>query len=422
MSLTSFVKGQITSIQHGGRVVLLGKMKRMVMVGLKLPLFVLAIPVVAIIRMIRPFLLIRFSDLISSRIGHFSVNTELYLCERDAGINVPKQSYLDVFYMIKPISNEQLAKMWRRVLIVWPAWILAPINSLNRRIPGGVVHDIGSTHGRDVHNLYDRFRPHLQFTVEEEAMGEAGLRDIGVPKGVPYVCLNVRDSAYLSGPRWAYHNYRDSDIQDYVLAAEELADLGYYVIRMGAKVHEAMKSIHPRVVDYATNGMRSDFMDIYLGAKCLFAISTGTGWDAIPEVFRRPIVYVNFGPVGYLCGYRNQVISITKHHFSLSKNRELFLSEIFAEGVGFCMDTSDYESKGVRLIDNTSEEIRDVAIEIAERLNGTWQPYIDDEMLQQSFWEIFPTDAVDSEGKPLHSEVRARFGALFLRNNRSWLQ
>ncbi len=402
---------------------LLRKMKRMVMVGVKLPLFVFAIPLVVIIRAIRPFFLIRFSALISSRIGHFAANTELYLCDRDAGINVPKRRYIDIFYMVNPISNEQLAKMWRRVFMVWPAWIFAPVVSINRLLPGAAVHEIGSTHGRDVHNLYDRFLPHVKFTQEEEALGEAVLRDMGVPKGAPYVCLNVRDSAYLAGTGWAYHNYRDSDIQNYVLAAEELADRGYYVIRMGAKVHEAMKSNHSRVIDYASNGMRSDFMDIYLGAKCHFTISTGSGWDEIPGIYRRPVVYVNYGPVGYLVSYRNQTMSITKHHFSLSTNRELSLSQIFTEGVGFCMQTSDYESKGVQLIDNTPEEIRDAAIEMVERLNGTWKPHKDDDGLQKRFWEIFPTDAVDAyEGNPLHGEIRARFGASFLRNNRSWLQ
>ena len=391
------------------------------MVGIKLPFFVLAIPVVVIIRVIRPFFLIRFLELFSSRIGHFAANTELYLCERDAGINVPKQSYFDFIYMIDPPSNKQLEKMWRRVIMVWPACIIAPIVKLNRLLPDAAAHEIISSQGRDVHNLYDRFPPNIQFTLEEEAMGEVGLRDIGVPKGAPYVCLNVRDSEYLSGPNWEYHNYRDSDIQSYVLAAEELANRGYYVIRMGAKVHKAFKSSHPMVIDYASNGMRSDFMDIYLGAKCFFAISTGSGWDSIPEIFRRPIVYVNYGPIGYLVSYRNQIMSITKHHFSLSKNRELSLSEIFAEGAGFCCHTSDYESIGVQLIDNTPEEIRDAAIEMAERLNVTWQPIEDDESQQKLFWKSFLAGTADPyKDKYLHGEIHGRFGASFLRNNHSW--
>jgi hypothetical protein len=56
-------------------------------------------------------------------------------------------------------------------------------------------------------------------------------------------------------------------------------------------------------------------------------------------------------------------------------------------------------------------------------LNGTWKPHEDDETLQRRFWEIFPVDATEAINKrPLHGEIRARFGAHFLRNNRDWLK
>jgi len=285
-----FIERQIYQIKQGGRKVLVRKIKLLFRELFKLLLCILAIPAVLIMRLIKPWLLVRLGDMISSRIGHFAGNTELYLCERDAGINVPKQRYIDVFYMaFKPISNHQLAIMWHRILRIWPAWILAPIKAANQLIPGGKSHEVGNnTQGdRDVHNLLDRTPPHLQFTTEEEMRGEAGLRLMGIPTGAPFVCLIVRDSAYLAHladdnyDSYNYLNYRDCDVQNYILAAETLADRGFFVIRMGAKVHAAIKSTHPKVIDYATNGMRSDFMDIYLGAKCTFCISNGTGFDAL---------------------------------------------------------------------------------------------------------------------------------------------
>ena len=433
MSAKTFIERQLLQIQQGGRAVLFRKMKRALQILLKLPwyyfLSILAVPAVLVIRLIRPWLLVRLGGLMSVRIGHFAANTELYLCEQDAGINAPKQRYVDLFYMAyRPICNQQLATMWKRILRVWPAWILAPISLINRLIPGGAVHEIGNNTNsdRDVHNLLDRFTPHLEHTSEEEARGEAGMREMGISPDTPFVCLIVRDNAYLdthlSSGEWNYHNYRDSDIQNYILAAEELAACGYFVIRMGAKVMEAMKTKHPRIIDYATNGMRSDFMDIYLGAKCEFCISVGTGFDAVPYIFRRPVVYVNMVPLGYLFTFRQQFLCITKHHFAAAENRELTLSEIFNHGVGFYMRTSEYASKGIKLIENTPEEIRDVVIEMAERLNGTWKPHEDDEVLQRRFWEIFPTDAVDAyQGRPLHGEIRVRFGAEFLRKNKDFL-
>jgi hypothetical protein len=78
--------------------------------------------------------------------------------------------------------------------------------------------------------------------------------------------------------------------------------------------------------------------------------------------------------------------------------------------------------QGVDLIENTPEEIRDVVVEMADRLEGIFQPMEDDEVLQRKFWEIFPGDAVDRGGVPLHGEIRSRYGANFLRENRWWLE
>ena len=249
---------------------------------------------------------------------------------------------------------------------------------------------------------------------------------MGIPENSRFVCLNVRDSAYLNNHLpgdWDYHNYRDSDIKNYILAAEELVMRGYYVIRMGAIVLKPFNCENDKIIDYSTNGMRDDFMDIYIGAKCTFCISTGTGWDSVPCIFRRPIAYVNFSPLSCLMNYNRQNISITKRCFSTINGHELNLKEIFSSGAGFSYTTAEYESKGVHLVENTPEEIRAIAVEMDERLNGTWQAHEEDDMLQKSFWEIFPVDAVNpNDGLPLHGRILGRFGAEFLRNNKIWLQ
>jgi putative glycosyltransferase (TIGR04372 family) len=385
------------------------------------------VPPVLLMRLIRPWLLIRFGFLMSERIGHFAANTELYLCERDAGLNVPRQCYVDLFSMQKKICNRQLAMMWNRILRVWPFWIIASLFRVNQMIPGGAVHEIGSnTHkDRDVFNLLDRFPAHLVFSSEEEIKGQSALRRMGIPKGALFICLNVRDNAYLAGhiPEydWGYHDYRDSKIGSYVLVSEELADRGYYVIRMGAKVKEPIGSKHPKVIDYATNGMRTDFLDIYLGAKCFFSISTSTGWDSVPYIFRRPVVYVNMLPLGGGFTFAKSSLFITKQHFLKHENRALSMREIFECGAGFLYMASDFDSKGITLMDNSPEEIRDVVLEMLERLNSVWQPHEMDEALQNKFWEIFPVNARTSDDKPWHGEIKTRFGAAFLRSHQAWL-
>lgn len=426
--MRNFIRRQISEIRRGGHTVLIRKIKIVIPVIVRSPIYVFVAPVVLVIRVIKPWMLVRFGALDSSRIGHFTAITELHLCERDAGINRPIQKHVDIYYFgTVQICNYQLAKMWKRVLPVWPAWLLVPIVQVNRLIPGWEGHHVqGLVSNRDPLNLYDRTQPHLSFTDEEVTRGDAMLSAMGIPVGAPFICLNVRDSAYLDSylkGDYSYHQYRDSDIKSYLLTADELAERGYFVIRMGFKVNKALKSQHERVIDYATNGMRSDFMDIYLGAKCTFCISTGAGWDGVPEIFRRPVVFVNLVPLGRLHTFRRDVISITKHHYSKADDRELTLAEIFTKGAGFCTQADQYDKQGVQLIDNSPEEIRDVAIEMSERLNDTWQPDADDDALQQRFFELFLSDAQDGkDGRPLHGRIHSRFGTSFLRDNRWWVQ
>lgn len=402
-------------------------MKKKLRIVREEPWLLLAIPIslvsLSLILILRTLIKIRVGFLRCDRLGHFGANTELYLCERD----VNNIQTLDLFYYPRKVCNQQLATMWERKLIVLPWFLLRPLDLIIRSFP--VLAPLHAAEGkggdRDIYNLLDRQPTHLEFTREEEARGKAGLRALGISNNEPFVCVTVRDSAYLAshyqGADTRAHNFRDSNIQNVVLAAEALADRGYYVIRMGAKVHSPIVSSNPKIIDYATNGMRSDFMDIYLGAKCEFCISTSTGFDAIPLIFRRPIVYVNMVPPGWLFTFSKRFLAITKHHFSAQENRELTLHEIFSNGVGYCTSNSEYQSKGVRLVDNTPEEILDVVIEMAERLEGVWSPREDDDVLQRKFWEIFPADAVGDNGAPLHGEIRACYGADFLQNNLRWL-
>lgn len=425
-----FLSRQIRDIRNGGWLVLLNKSKlllRKLYNALKLPIYLFALIIVFCMRIMRPLLIFRIGDLIGSRIGHFAGNTELYLCERDAGISLPRKYHIDIFYINSgPLSNKQLAVMWGRKLRIWPAWIMEPIDLMNRIFPGGEVHVIGQNtqDDRDVHNLMEGTQPHLEFTEEELARGQMQLLAMGVPPGAQFICILARDSAYLNhhfnGGNFDYHKYRDSDIQNYVLAAEELANRGYYVIRMGAKVRNALNSSHPRVIDYAANGMRSDFMDIYLGAKCFFTISSQAGWDCVPYIFRRPICYVNAVPLGYFMSFQKNVLYITKHH--MFRGRALSCKDIFSKKVGFCLRTYQYESEGIDLVENSPSEIRDLAFEMVERLTGAWRPLDHDEALQERFRKVFKSEVLDARGRRLHGKINARFGTLFLRKNPEFLQ
>ena len=295
MIILQSVKKHFEQIKQGGIIILLKKLISFIYLIFQLPIYFLSIPIVIVIRLIRPWFLIRWDIIHSARIGEFAATTELYCCARDAEINIPSQKYIDLFCLKKHVSNKQLEKMWRRSIIILPRWLIIPIQRVNRFLnifaSGGIYHEVSHlchnmngilSSTQDIHNLLGQFQTHISFNEEEERMGKILLNDFGLPAGAKFVCFTIRDSAYLDRHKtkenyplrnWKYQNFRDGNIDKYVLAAEELAKRGYYVFRMGVKVLKPFKSANPKIIDYANSKMRSDFMDIYLAASCSFCVS-----------------------------------------------------------------------------------------------------------------------------------------------------
>ena len=273
---------------------------------------------------------------------------------------------------------------------------------------------------------------------------EATLREWGLPPGAQWVCLMVRDAAYL--PTLAYHVYRDSDVDTYEDAALMLANRGYYVFRMGVKVAKPFCAKHPRIFDMATNGMYSDFMSVYLGAYCAFTVSTSCGWDAIPQAFRRPMCYTNFAPIEYMNTWLPRSLVIWKHYrqdimvpmkaklkggqwgvydnddkevpirFGAGdelierEGERMSIAEIQKSGAGRFMRMDQFMEAAIVLIDNTPQEIVDVVTEMADMIEGKFHP--DD---QKEFWDKFPRYFELMNGQPLHGVIHTRVGSKFLK-------
>ena len=160
-------------------------------------------------------------------------------------------------------------------------------------------------------------------------------------------------------------------------------------------------------------------MDIYLGARCVFCVSNGTGWDSIVDIVRKPMVFVNMVPIGYLRAFRLNQISIFKHHFASESGLPLSLRQIFARGAGYGLQSGDYITNGVSLTENSPEEIASVAFEMHLRLTGEWVEAEGAKALQRQFWEAFPATGKDKYSSlPLHGEVRGYIGTDYLHRHR----
>jgi putative glycosyltransferase (TIGR04372 family) len=326
--------------------------------------------------------------------------------------------------------------MWERKFIFLSGYLLNPIDRINKLIPGWKTHTIEFLY-QDFSNLIEKYQP-FDFTPDEEAHGKEMLNKFGLKDDDKFVCFAIRDSAYQLRKipsrfrDWSYQDFRHQDIDNFVLAAEELTKRGYYVFRMGVVVHKAFNSNNPKIIDYPFSGLRSDFMDVYLGAKCSFCLSTGMGFDDVPYIFRRPIALIQC-PIGNISkshAYSEKFLIITKHHILKKENRRLSLSEIFSHGAAYLGDTKSYEQKGVELVDNTPEEIRDLAIETAENTEFKKQLNPEQEELQKTFKNLFAKNLAkpfEYAGKKyntnhLHGHIRSHFSTKFLKENKDWLK
>lgn len=394
---------------------------------------------------LKPVVHIRFGELESPGFGNLASLPELYLCERDAGMH-PKKTF-DIWFHYdvhagkllqhksarRMVSNEQLLIMWKRVIHIND--IARDLDRLNRLLPPGQQDFIANMpqYHWDRYAYYERFDSHLTFTKEEEKRGLAQLKEMGIGPEDPFVCIHVRDSRYLEVARpwnpkvpnnrrpW---DYRDSNIQNYALAARTLAELGYFVVRLGKHVQEPFQCDHPRVIDYASK-YQSDFMDVFLPSRCAFFIGQNSGGGMLPMVFRRPTVFVNIFPLAEAghCQYRRGIL-ILKKYYSNRLGRELRFREVFDLGLAqyavvMPKDIRNNHELDLKIMDNSPEEINEAALEMHRRLSLTYTPEGGAAELQERFLSI--VRSYPQEVPLVDEQPRITAGAHFLRTNQNLL-
>ena len=290
----------------------------------------LAILPLLVVRLIKPVVTIRFAALDSHRIGAYITAPEIYLCELDAGIHGPRR--VDIFYNRRYVCNQQVNRMWKRVVHVSP--LAEPLDRLNRLLPGGKAHQVPwhpARKARDAYGLIAESQPHVSFTADEISRGQFALQKLGIPADTPYICFHARDSAYMATTfatgKADESSYRNSNIQDYLPAIDALTNLGYYAVRMGAVVERPLETDNPRIIDYASIG-RTEFLDIYLLAHCRFFLGGNAGIYGVAEWFRRPVIHANFVPIQLIFAANPYDLTILKRLRLRSQNRYLTFHEI----------------------------------------------------------------------------------------------
>ena len=150
-----------------------------------------------------PLYRIEIQRLPAERIGHLALEPELFLCTRHTRAADPLPS------LRSPFANPFLCQCG--VGYYAPAhpgyWVLP---STRASASLGNVSARGWDRGHFDLRPLDDLAPHVKFTKGEKEEGIQLLAYLGVPIGRPYVCLAVRDDAYLAATAptkdWSYHD------------------------------------------------------------------------------------------------------------------------------------------------------------------------------------------------------------------------
>jgi putative glycosyltransferase (TIGR04372 family) len=167
--------------------------------------------------------------------------------------------------------------------------------------------------------------------------------------------------------------------------------------------------------------MRSEFLDVYLGANCELFVSSVLGIDSIPEIFRRPRVLTNYIPIGNFGKYGPRDLIIPKQYWLKSESRFLRFSEIVTStnGLGSCTSSYEYDHAGLELVANTPQEILDATYELLNRRRGTWTQLPTSQESVTKFWFYY----YQLNPKPIQSHVKGQeplIGSNFLQDNLHW--
>lgn len=387
---------------------------------LLIPFFPLILPIIFLMRIVSFFYTIRIGNLESNAIGHFSLPIEIYLSELDCGIH-KNTRVLDLWYLHKIVCNRALENKWREHLFILPRFMLQPLDLINQIIPGGKKNVIPFRRAKnsnysnaynpkpwqsvDIYDVISKTSPRIIITKAEKLESEKILKGAGFDPFKKYVCIHNRDSAFHSDE---ISNHRNSSINDFKDAVNYLNNLGYQVIRMGAKVTGELKIKSPLYFDYARSGIRSDLLDLFLISQCSFFVGNGSGIDFVPSLFRKMVVYINFSQLGTIPEVSTNSIVL----FRRMKVQEKILSipEIIEKGYESYTMVEEFKKAGIELISNSNQEIRSVILEAHEKLNNNWSPRIDEEENQDLFRNYFHKDAFENN-------IRATIGYDFLRKN-----
>ena len=341
---------------------------------------ILLLPLILILKRFKNFYFV----FIPWRIGAY-LALEPFIRENEN--NLAKKNVSIFCYLEKPTANEFLAELYIKRMKATKNIKFVKSNRFNKLL-WKYIYDVDELlfkkktklflqmGVRKKYNIFAHGTSIISMPDRENKKALESLSYLGFNKNSKWICIHNRDSGYLNwlepNRDWRYHNYRDWPIDDMQLALEYFVKKGYYVIRIGKKTNQQMKTNNPKIIDFINHKERNDLNETFLISNCEFYFGSNCGAYAVPIIFRKPVFIINTCPIEGIFDFLRNYPRIFKRVFDLEKEKILTIREMADRNLFHLFKTEDYKEKKIKLINNTPSEILSFAIEAERRVNKTW--------------------------------------------------
>ena len=352
-------------------------------------------PVLLILLFLRIFFKFNIVELETRAIGHFSLPTEIFLCEI-----YHKKVNNEIFYIWFPnrrISNYFLYKKWSEIINLGPRFILEKIFYLSNRFNflGKLFlskyrhwktpdHIIGNWQVSDIQNVLEITSPRIIFSEKEDLLGKQFLEKIGF-KNDKYICFFSRTSDYRNEPP----SIRNSSIYTQLKGIENVCEKNFAAIRMSRlDKNNPLNNKNPKIYDYAYSDHKSDFLDIYLLFHCSYMVSTNSGIDLVPKINRKKVLLINYSdvPTSYHLSYTPLILP--KKIINFNSKKVISYKEVFKKNLLRAHITKkQLNNLGYDYLDNSENEIYNAINEMHEHVIKKSE--LNHFELNNRFWDLY---------------------------------
>jgi len=328
---------------------------------------------------IRPFIRLHIFELTASALGEIIIHIDLYLRRKSLGQYGKRDLF--VFFCGPP------ANLFIQQLLANHVTMVTNLNA--NRLFGLVAPAIMRTpfYATSLASAATGFREFnlgthdVALTEEEIERGAASLGRFGIRRADWFVPIHARDRGFHQTARAhtdsRYHDYRNSDINNYRKAIECIIGNGGHVVRMGKHVAVKLNYRHDRVIDLTD--CHDDFMDAYLTSQCRFMISGNSGTSHLAHLFGVPFGVTNMTPYGDMPFKRHSSLYIPKlmrrkngDVLSFRELREMGLitgNQKEKERKKFYR-AETYAEMGVEWVENSEDDILDLCLDMFDLVEG----------------------------------------------------